>query len=91
MYEIEKLIKLMETEVVSFQGKQKNALAQKIKAFKMEYDTTRKKVMILDEEIRNERNKSKDSSTPNTTSHSLELNERKSSGSIKSRSKYSKL
>jgi hypothetical protein len=53
MYEIEKLIKLMETEVVSFQGKQKNALAQKIKAFKMEYDTTRKKVMILDEEMRN--------------------------------------
>ena len=43
----------METEVVSFQGKQKNASTQKIKAFKMEYDTARKKVMVMDEEMRN--------------------------------------
>jgi hypothetical protein len=46
----------METEIVSFSGRSKNMSAQRIKSYKMEYETARKKVMGLEEEIRNERN-----------------------------------
>lgn len=51
LYEIEKLIKLMETEIVSFSGRQRNSMAQKIKGYKVDYDTLRKKVVIVEEEV----------------------------------------
>ena len=51
LYEIEKLIKLMETEIVSFSGRQRNSMAQKIKGYKVDYDTLRKKIVIVEEEV----------------------------------------
>ena len=35
--------------MVSFIGKQKNISVQKVKSFKMDYETLRKKVMAFDE------------------------------------------
>lgn len=65
----------METEIVSFSGRQRNSMAQKIKGYKVDYDTLRKKIVIVEEEVQKQRNAlNKDPNTPNTTSHSLELN-----------------
>jgi hypothetical protein len=38
----------METEIVSFTGNQKNSKAQKIKTYKVDFDSLRKKVNIAE-------------------------------------------
>lgn len=35
----------METEIVSFSGRQRNSMSQKIKGYKVDYDVLRKKIV----------------------------------------------